>query len=235
MPRAIAGQFVLGGGDGRRRARRRACDGSACARSRSRARRPRCPPRRAPPLSPCRCAVAGSRSAPRWPMTKTRSGACGTWVAKSMSQRRAAEGVEIFGEGLPVPRQAFRHARARGCPRRLPSRLISVVLVLRPAGREADAAVAHHHGGDAVARRGREALVPGRLAVVVGVDVDEARRHELALGVDLLAARAGDLADRGDAAVLDGDIGLARLAPVPSRTVPLRITRSKWAVMAPSR
>ncbi len=35
-------------------------------------------------------AVARSRSTPRWPMTKTRSGACGTCVAKSMSQRRAA-------------------------------------------------------------------------------------------------------------------------------------------------
>jgi hypothetical protein len=34
--------------------------------------------------------VAGSRSTPRRPMTKTRSGACGTWVAKSMSQRRCA-------------------------------------------------------------------------------------------------------------------------------------------------
>ena len=34
--------------------------------------------------------VAGSRSTPRRPMTKTRKGACGTWVAKSMSQRRCA-------------------------------------------------------------------------------------------------------------------------------------------------
>ena len=44
------------------------------------------------------CAVAGSRSTPRWPMTKTRSGACGTWVAKSMSQRRAARASRYSGK-----------------------------------------------------------------------------------------------------------------------------------------
>ena len=46
----------------------------------------------------------------------------------------------------------------------------------------------------------------------MGVDVDEARRHREPLGVDLLAAGAGDAADGGDAAVLDRDIGLARIA-----------------------
>ena len=47
----------------------------------------------------------------------------------------------------------------------------------------------------------RQAFVPGRLAVVVRVDVDEAGGDDLALGVDLFAAGAGDAADLGDAAV----------------------------------
>ncbi len=42
-------------------------------------------------------------------------------------------------------------------------------------------------GGDAVPAGRREQLVPGGLAVVVGVDVDEARRDERAVGVDLPA------------------------------------------------
>jgi hypothetical protein len=42
------------------------------------------------------------------------------------------------------------------------------------------------------------------------VDVDEARRDSEALGVDLLAPGAGNAADRGNAAVLHGDIGFAR-------------------------
>ena len=61
-----------------------------------------------------------------------------------------------------------------------------------------------------MARGRHEALVPGRLPVIVGVDVDEARRDRQPLGVDLLAPGAGNAADGGDAAVLHGDIGLAR-------------------------
>ena len=44
------------------------------------------------------------------------------------------------------------------------------------AGAKPDAAVAHDHGGDAVPDRRREQRVPGDLAVVVGVHVDEAGR-----------------------------------------------------------
>ena len=46
----------------------------------------------------------------------------------------------------------------------------------------------------------------------MGVDVDEARRNQFALGVDLFLAFAGDLADFGDAAAGDGDIGLVEVA-----------------------
>jgi hypothetical protein len=62
----------------------------------------------------------------------------------------------------------------------------------RAPRREADAAVAHDDGGDAVPRRGRHLGIPGRLAVVVRVDVDEARRDDVARGVDLLASARQD-------------------------------------------
>ena len=52
--------------------------------------------------------------------------------------------------------------------------------------------------------------VPGRLAVIVGVDIDEARRDQQPLGVDLLAASSSDHTDGGDLAVLDGDVRFAR-------------------------
>jgi hypothetical protein len=45
----------------------------------------------------------------------------------------------------------------------------------------------------------------------VGVDVDEARGHQLPLGVDLLATPCRDLPDRSDPAVLDGDVALPGL------------------------
>ena len=119
------------------------------------------------------------------------------------------QGVEIVGEALPVPRHALAHHQLGDVFDAFHD-LDQRVAVLRPAGREADAAIAHHHGGDAVARGRHEALVPGRLPVIVGVDVDEARRDGQPLGVDLLAPGAGDAADGSDAAVLHGDIGLAR-------------------------
>ena len=73
-----------------------------------------------------------------------------------------------------------------------------------------DAAVAHHHGGHAVPGRGGEAAVPHRLAVVVGVDVYIARRHQRTVGVDLATASTVDLADRGDHPVVDDHIGRPR-------------------------
>ncbi len=48
----------------------------------------------------------------------------------------------------------------------------------------------------------------------MGVHVDEARRDQLALGVDLFFAFGRDLADLDDAAILDGDIGLVKFAAV---------------------
>ena len=86
-------------------------------------------------------------------------------------------------------------------------------MVLRLAGRETDPAIPHDHAGDPVPGRGLHALVPGGLAVVMGVDVHEARTDQLAAGVELLAAHAGHLADGDDAAVLDPDIGLAARRP----------------------
>ena len=50
--------------------------------------------------------------------------------------------------------------------------------------------------------------VPGGLAVVVGMDVDEAGSHQTAPCIDLAMALAFDHADFGDASVVDGDIGL---------------------------
>ena len=41
-------------------------------------------------ISAMSCAVAGSRSAPRWPMTKTRSAAWGSWLPMSTSNFRPA-------------------------------------------------------------------------------------------------------------------------------------------------
>ena len=46
----------------------------------------------------------------------------------------------------------------------------------------------------------------------MSVDVDKARRDQLAPGVDLVLALARNLADLGDTAVLDGDVCLEQIA-----------------------
>src|SRR5690606_18679304 len=71
---------------------------------------------------------------------------------------------------------------------------------------EPDPAVAGDHGGDAVPGGGHHPLVPGGLAVVVGVDVDEAGRDQQAVGVDGAAPDAVDPAHLGDDAAGDGHV-----------------------------
>ena len=48
--------------------------------------------------------------------------------------------------------------------------------------------------------------IPEDLRVHVGVAVDEARRHDVALGVERLLRAAAEAADLGDLAVLDADV-----------------------------
>src|ERR1019366_1106250 len=124
---------------------------------------------------------------------------------------------EVLGETLPGPVEAFVQAGTGQVLHAFHQCHDLVLGVLADRG-EADAAIAHDDGGDAVPRRRREARVPHRLAVVMRVEVDEAGRDGHAAGVDLIGAGAGDGsshgADRGDLAVLDGDVGDERGAAI---------------------
>src|SRR6266540_3823899 len=86
----------------------------------------------------------------------------------------------------------------------------SELAVLDLHRRKADTAVAHHGRGDAMPARRLQMRIPGRLAVVMGMDIDEARRNQQALGVDLLGSAARDLADGRDLAVLHRDISFVQ-------------------------
>ncbi len=92
---------------------------------------------------------------------------------------------------------------------------------------EPDAAVAHHQRRHAVPARGRELRIPGDLAVVVRVHVDPAGRDEQSPRVDLAPCRG--LRPRPTAVIVPASMATSpskRSRPVPSTTVPLRITRS---------
>ena len=118
------------------------------------------------------------------------------------------EVVEVLREALPRPRQPLVQRRA-GDVLDAFHQLDEALVIGGPNGREADAAVAHHGRRDTVPARRCQLDVPCRLAVVVGVDVDEAGRDEGAVGVELAAATLVDDADLGDDAAVDGDVGRA--------------------------
>ena len=113
-------------------------------------------------------------------------------------RRRALELGEVGGEARKAgPRGGIEEVERRGQRR------------LGHQGRDADAAVAGDHRGHAL--RDLEAHVGLRQQrlVVVRVRVDEAGRHDASAGLDRLACRvAGEIADRGDAAADDADIGV---------------------------
>ena len=90
--------------------------------------------------------------------------------------------------------------------------------VVRFGGAQGEPAVAGEDRGHAVPRSGRRGRVPVQLRVVVGVDVDEARRDGQTVGVDDLARLdlVAERADLGDAAVVHCDI---RGACRPARPV----------------
>jgi endonuclease/exonuclease/phosphatase family metal-dependent hydrolase len=129
------------------------------------------------------------------------------------------ERVEELREGLPIPGQAFREHHPGNVLDPF-HELHEPVVVVGPAGREAHAAVAHDRRRDPVPGGRREPRVPGGLAVVVRMDVDEARRDQQAAGVDLLSSGRVHRADCDDHAVGDGDVGHARrsAAAVDHRT-----------------
>src|SRR3546814_14471663 len=69
-----------------------------------------------------------------------------------------------------------------------------------------DLAIAHDDGGDAVPARRRHFPVPRRLAVIMGVDVDEAGGDDPAARVDLFAPAGQVRAHRADAVPIPRDI-----------------------------
>ncbi|CAB4836421.1 unannotated protein [freshwater metagenome] len=125
----------------------------------------------------------------------------------------SVERVEVLREGLPAPRHALAERSAGDVLHGL-HELDEPGLLARCDGSEPDTAVAHDKCGHAVVRRWLEKPVPGGLAVVVGVHIDEARRDEKANGVDSLARGALDVATDGDDdTVADREVASERRRP----------------------
>ena len=171
-------------------------------------------------------AVAAAPASARSPITAMRTGSCGTCTRKSRLCGMRASASMYCGK-LSQSKRTPSASATPGMSSTPSIRSIRSACRALAQRREADAAVAHHQRGHAVVDAGREGLVPAGLAVVVGVDVDEARRQPGAGGVDALARRAGDAAHLDDAAVLD-----ARRRP---STRPRRCRRPRWRLKSADR
>jgi hypothetical protein len=125
----------------------------------------------------------------------------------------AVQRVEVFGEGFPIPLDALGQHRAGNVLHPLHD-LDEPVAAVGLHGGEAHAAIAHDGRGDAMPGGRAEVGIPGGLAVVVGMDVHPARRHQAAVGPDLAPGGAGLAFRLDDAAAVDGEVarvaGLAR-------------------------
>src|SRR6266700_2979080 len=172
--------------------------------------KPNAPASTASRISPLICAVSSGvapRSIDASPMTQWRNGVKGAMKARLSAEPRLAAASRNSGkvcqsqvmprsstskgDALDIDQIAHRHFARFG-----------------PARRDADAAIAHHHRGDAVPGRGADRRVPADLRVVTGVRVDKAGRDDAIGGVDDPLGAVLDLADLGDLAVRDRDVGM---------------------------
>ena len=153
-----------------------------------------------------------------WPTRKPAFGA-------SVPSIRSRYSPKVFqSHGTPAASADDRHALDPG------EHAHQVVAVLGAERRDREAAVAADHRRDAVQRRRAQRRVPEHLRVVVRVDVDEAGRDDLAVGVDRARRGLVDVADRDDASVADADVAAAAPgAPVPSTIEPPRMSTSSIA------
>ncbi len=127
------------------------------------------------------------------------------------------EQVEVLGERLPAPCHAFAQ-RGTGDVLDAFEQFDQELVLVGPDRGEPDAAVAEQDRGDPVDRRGRDVGVPGDLAVVVGVDVDPARRDDHPGGVDFSYSGSDVVAGRldgDDRFAVDCDVGQSSVGTCP--------------------
>ena len=122
------------------------------------------------------------------------------------AQTLAVEAVHVFREGLPVPAHSLAHGLQRDGLDAVHHPHIEVA-VLRARRGETEAALAHSQRGHAELARQGGVGVPVELGIVVSVQVNGARGHDAATGVQFLCAASVDApADHCNATVLDGKV-----------------------------
>ncbi len=125
-------------------------------------------------------------------------------VVDALGQR--VDHVEVLREGLPSPVDTGLHGGTRDVFGALEA-ADGEVLFGTATRRDREAAVAHDDRAHPVPRRAGAQRVPAHLCVHMGVPVDEARRDDVTLGVDLVSAALTDASDGSDGVTDDTHVG----------------------------
>jgi hypothetical protein len=120
--------------------------------------------------------------------------------------REAVDRIHVLGKTLPVPAESFGE-RDTGDVLDAFHQLDQALVVLGAAGGKTDTAASRDARGDAMNRAGCEVRIPGDLAVVVGVDIDEAWGDDRAGRVEDLCGPSLALPDLDDASILHANVG----------------------------
>ena len=88
-----------------------------------------------------------------------------------------------------------------------------LIAIRSTAGREANAAIAHHRRGHAMPGGGRQMRIPHGLPIIMRVDINEAGCHQLAARVNFRGAAFRHLSNGGDAPAGHGHIRFTRRGP----------------------
>ena len=121
----------------------------------------------------------------------------------------AFEVVEILAVAMPVPFDALIKGDARD---RFDTHetFDDGIFDALPDRRQGQPAVAHHHRGHAMLWLASAVGIPKHLRVEMSMMIDKPRRNRETAGIDRFRCTLFDLADFGNLAVLDPDIGNVR-------------------------
>ena len=117
--------------------------------------------------------------------------------------------IHIFGEAFPIPGQAFGQHNLWQILHAF-HQLHEHIAPIRPARREAHAAIAKQRRGHAIDGRRKQPAAPSRLGIVMRVDIHKARRDDQPLGIDFIRTARRNFTDFYNTAITNGDIGFIR-------------------------
>ncbi|MCG3774637.1 MAG: hypothetical protein JW395_1461 [Nitrospira sp.] len=115
------------------------------------------------------------------------------------------DGVHVFAHGLPSHIHRLKGLHGNGFD--VGEELLDALFAALAHRSQAERAVADDYGSRAVVAGEAAQRIPGHLGIVVAVRIDKSGSHHQTVRIDGALGRAAQLADLGDLAVANADVG----------------------------